>query len=339
MKKILLPCVLIGLYACDDGDLQIEEVDFAASNIASCPGLDDLTNTTFFFKIDEDEALLLNLAPGLLKNETSVPGTLASTIPTPSSLTYRFFTDNVTSAYFCDAIPPLEPTVLKENEATAGNINIDTKVDNLTADTKDYAHTITMDNLSLVNDLGEQLTDLSTLVYGDFISKPKNSARLDVPFSNYTAVAMAECTPGPIAENQRLYKINADEFIALDVPIVENLFENKATLEGEPRTLSLADRELFRYTVLDKKVDADIPCATIFGEDVQSWVMTTSSGTLKVETVASTPDTNGSITYTHTITLENSVLTLKGDGADIKDVNLPAIPSFVFGTYTTTSVQ
>ncbi len=323
--------VIIGLFSCDDGDLQIEEVDFDASNIESCPGLADPTQTTFFFKIDEDEALLLNLAGGLIKNTTSEPGTLTSTIPEPSNLIYRFFSGNVTSAYFCDAIPPLEPSVIKENLATAGSIMVDTEVDTLTAETKDYRHTISITDLSLTNDQGEQLTDLSTLVYGDFITKPRNSARLQAPFSNYSDIEAITCAIAPVEGTIRLTKVLNDEFIALEVATADSLFINAAT-DTIPRSLALTDREIFKYTVLDRIANNDLACAATFGEDSNSWSFVSTSGNLQVETVASVPDANGSITYTHSITLENMVLTSM---ANATPINLAEIPSVAFGTYVT----
>ncbi len=334
MKKILFLAILIGLSSCDDGDLQIEEVDFDASKIESCPGLEDTTQTTFFFKIDEDEALLLNLAGGLINNQTSVPGTLASTIPEPSNLIYRFFSDKVTPAYFCDEIPPLEPTVIKENLATAGTISVDTKVDTLTAEFKEYRHTISITDLSLKNDQGEQLTDLSTLVYGDFITKPKNSAKLEVPFSNYADIAPTPCRTAPEDGTTRLYKIINDEFIALDVATLDSMFINAAT-DTIPRNLDLMDKEIFEYVVFDTIVDEDLACAATNGDDMTSWRFVSTAGNLKVETVASVPDANGSIAYSHSISLENMVLTLKVAGEATKDVNLAAIPIVEFGTYTT----
>ncbi|HZJ19118.1 MAG TPA: hypothetical protein VFD35_02035 [Pricia sp.] len=334
MKKILFLAMLIGLSSCDDGDLQIEQVNFDASNIEFCPGIADPTQTTFFFKINQDEALLLNLPGGLINNATSEPGNFVSTIPDNSNLIYRFFSGNVTSAYFCDAIPPLEPSVVKENLATAGNISVDTKVDTLTAETKEYRHTISITDLTLNNDQGEQLTDLSTLVYGDFITNPKNSAKLEVPFSNYSDIAPKSCITAPIDGTIRLFKVINDEFIALDVATTENMFLNAAT-DTIPRNLDLMGKEIFSYVVFDTIANEDLACASDYGADIKSWRFVSTAGNLKVETVASAPDANGIVTYTHTITLENMVLTSKGDGAAINPVNLAAIPSVEFGTYVT----
>lgn len=338
MRKTIFLSLLVGLGACDDGDLQIEAVDFDEVGIQSCPGIEEPTETTFFFKIDEDEALLLNLAEGLIKNETSESGTLTSTIPSPSNLIYRLFSDNVTSGYFCDDLPPLEPTVLKENSATAGDISIDTRVDTLTANAKEYAHTISITGLSLENDQGEQLTDLSTLVYGDFITRPANSARLDVPFSNYSEIAFDRCAPAPIDGTLRLEKTINDEFIALDVPEEENLFENVATLDTVPRTIVLEDNDIFKYIVLDTQA-SEFACEATFGESVKSWQLVSTAGTLIVETVEGQPEANGNIPYTHTITIEGLVLTAKGVGTNGEDVNLPEIPNLALGTYSTTLEQ
>ncbi len=334
MKKIVFLIFLIGCFSCDDGDLQIEQVNFDTSKIETCPGLADPTQTTFFFKIEEDEALLLNLAGGLINNATSEPGTLTSTIPEPSNLLYRFFSGNVTSAYFCDAIPSLEPRVVKENLATAGNIGIDTKVDTLTAETKDYRHTIYITDLSLKNDQGEQLTDLSTLVYGDFITKSQNSAKLEVPFSNYSDIVPTLCTTAPVDGTIRLYKVINDEFITLDVATADSLFVNAAT-DTIPRILDLKEKEIFKYMVLDAIAATDMACAATYGADIKSWRFVSTSGNLKIETVASIPDANGSITYTHSIILENMVLTSKANGTATNDVNLAEMPVVEFGTYTT----
>ncbi|KKM81885.1 hypothetical protein LCGC14_1325240 [marine sediment metagenome] len=331
--------ILLGVCACDDGDLQIEEVDFDASNIETCAGLDNPTETTFFFKIDQDEALLLNLESGLIQNETSQVATLASSIPDASNLIYRFFSDNVTSAYFCDALPPLEPTVIKETTATAGDISVDSRVDTLTALTKNYSHTITITNLSLVNDQGEQLTDLSTLVYGDFSTQSENSANLAVPFSNFLEVASEECNISPNQGSLRLYKVINDEFIFLDVPNADTIFKNEATPDSIPIQLDLANSEIFKYVVLNTLANNDLACAASFGDDIKSWSLVSTSGILTVETVASEPDDNGTITYTHDISLENMVLTSKASGEGTSNVNLAAIPSVSFGTYITTMVQ
>ena len=341
MKELVFLSAIMVLVSCDDGDLQIEQVDFDEVNIQSCPGLEDTTETTFFYKIDGDEALLLNLAEGLINNETSEPGTIASTVPETSNLIYRLFSDDVSQAYFCDAIPPLEPVVIKENLATAGNISIETQVDTLTASDKVYAHAINIDGLSLENDQGEQLTDLTTLEYGTFITQTENSARLTdntnlpVPFSNYAEVGTQLCAPAPLPNTIRVYKALNDEFIALDVPQEVDIFKNEVTPDTTSRVVVLKDKNIFKYVVLNTLVDNTLACTATFGEDVEAYPLVSKSGKLRVRTVAAEPAADNSITYTHTITLENLILTSKATETTGKDVDLPELSLVDWGTYST----
>lgn len=334
MRKTFFFGFLILLSACDDGDLQIERVDFEGVNVLSCGNLAEPTETTFFFKIDQDEALLLNLAGGLLRNQTSTAGTLKSTLPAPSNLIYRLFNDNVSQAYFCDAIPPLEPTVSKENTATAGDIAIDTKVGSVTKDIKSYTHTISITGLSLTNDQGESLTDETTFVYGNFTTSTANSAKLETPFSNYAAIAAySACTSTPSEGNIRLFKTINDEFITLDIPT--DSLVNMTTAEMAARKVPLANGT-FKYVVLDTLVTSEIPCTTSpLSEEIQRWDYSSTGGNLSIETVENAPDAEGKLSYTHTFTLEQLVLSLIGDGAEIKDVPLGQIEIVNMGSYTT----
>ncbi|MDO6518421.1 hypothetical protein [Zobellia uliginosa] len=334
MKKTLLLGILTLLCACDDGDLQIERVDFDSVDIQTCGDLDDPLETTFFFKIDGDEALLLNLASGLLKNETSEADELQSSLPSASSLIYRLFDDDVSKDYFCSTIPALEPSVTKENTATAGDIDIETHVSTVSKDNKTYAHTISITGLSLANEQNESITDSSTMTYGTFKTTTPISARLDVPFSNYEAIAdFSECENAFVDGSLRLYKKINDEYISLDIPLTT--IANAATMAGEPRTSTL-ENGAFKYTVLNTIVTDDMICTdAALSEDITSFNFTSSSGTISVESVANAADGTGAITYTHTISINNLLLVLKGDGEDVADVTLSAIDNFVLGTYTT----
>ena len=84
--------------------------------------------------------------------------------PGASQLTYRIFKGDIASGYFCDAIPPAEPTVLENLEAEAGKVRIVT-VQNA-SDTTKFEHTITLEGTSFVNSKGERLTNLSVENFG-----------------------------------------------------------------------------------------------------------------------------------------------------------------------------
>ncbi len=148
-------------FACNDGDLQIETVDFdSIETVQSC---DDISATTenVLFKINGDEALILNLPSGLLKNEVSTTE-IESIIPGNSQISYRIFSETVTSSYFCDSPPPLTPTVLEEIEAEAGSIFVTTT----TEDDITYTHNIQLSGITFLNENGSRITDLQVNEFG-----------------------------------------------------------------------------------------------------------------------------------------------------------------------------
>src|SRR5690606_16876562 len=106
MYKLAVFSFLFLLISCDDEDLQIETIDFDNSALQYCGTATILT--TVYFKINQDETLILNLQSGIIKNEVS-DGVVVSSVPGQSQITYRIFSDNVTTNYFCDAIPPITP--------------------------------------------------------------------------------------------------------------------------------------------------------------------------------------------------------------------------------------
>ncbi|MEM9687605.1 MAG: hypothetical protein AAF934_11890, partial [Bacteroidota bacterium] len=75
MRKYLGLFAIILLWGCDDGDLEIKEISFDEVLLNSCT---ETLTTTVFFKLKEDESLILVLQDGILKNEV---GEVSSTIP------------------------------------------------------------------------------------------------------------------------------------------------------------------------------------------------------------------------------------------------------------------
>ncbi|WP_394750063.1 hypothetical protein [Spongiimicrobium salis] len=327
MKRLLVVCCLGLLFSCDDGDLQIETIDFDSSSIQTCGSpAPQGTEAEFFFKINGDEALVLSLQSGLLENETSVENTVASSFPSASSLTYRLFSGTVNMSYFCDNIPPLEPIVTSESTAVGGDIIINTSVSSVNATSKTYSHNILFQELSLSNDAGERLTDTSTFDYGDFTTTTTSSVSTGVLFSNYAAINITACETAPAAGFIRLYKILNDEFLTLDIPTT--LIANAATTT--PREMVLDATSTFRNTVLNTIATEALICGSTISDDVLVNQFTSENGTVSVTTVENPPNTEGVVTYTHTISLLN--YQLRDIGADTV---LPSVESFAFGTLVT----
>ncbi len=161
MKQRIVFFLVLALTGCSAGDLQIDAIDFESASVAYCGAVS--TDTQLFFKLNDRDALILQLASGLLRNEPS-DAPIESSIPGGSQLTYRIFDGDVDSGYFCDDIPPAKPGVLEEILAEAGKVRIET-VQSAT-DTTRYEHTISLQGVSFVNDKGERLTNLFVEDFG-----------------------------------------------------------------------------------------------------------------------------------------------------------------------------
>jgi len=167
MKKLIVLCFVALFYSCNDGDLQIETIDFDSVAISTCEST-VTTSSTIFFKINNKEALILELQSGVLKNEVSSE-VLTSLVPSQSKLTYRVFSDNVTSNYFCDAIPTTTPSVLEEIEAEDGEVLITTILAEGTTDT--FEHTIQLSGITFITSTDQRITDLQINDFGVVTTK------------------------------------------------------------------------------------------------------------------------------------------------------------------------
>ena len=166
MKKIFVLIFFSTFLSCDDGDLQIETVDFDSIKTPdTCSGA-STTGTNVLFKIKQDEALILELPAGLLKNQVTTAD-IESPISATTKLTYRIFTDNVTKNYFCNAVPPLTPMVAEEVIAAGGDILISTT----TKDAITFDHDIRLNEISFVTSDGSRITDLQISKFGSVSTK------------------------------------------------------------------------------------------------------------------------------------------------------------------------
>lgn len=164
MRKSFFWILCAGMFfSCSDGDLQIETIDFDSAAIQFCTA--PQTNAkNILFKINESEALILELQSGVLNNGVSGETVITeSTVPGQSQVTYRVFSDNVTKNYFCDDIPTVEPIVVDEVEAEDGLVIIETVAD---AEGANFVHTISLSGISFVTESGERITNLSISEFG-----------------------------------------------------------------------------------------------------------------------------------------------------------------------------
>ncbi len=165
MGKFLFFVFLSLFISCDDGDLQIETIDFDSIAIQDCGGI-NVGKINVLFKINEDEVLILTLPNGILKNEVSETE-ITSIVPSASKISYRIFSDKVTKNYFCDEIPLTTPTVLEEVEAEGGKVLITTT----TEDSVTFTHKISLSEISFITSTDTRITDLNINNFGTITTK------------------------------------------------------------------------------------------------------------------------------------------------------------------------
>lgn len=117
MKKIIPVFIALFFIACNDGDFDTPEFEFTDTvndcgeyilYVTNSNGTETLVMT------------LINNELGTTVGESSFP--VSSTL----EITYRLFDVGITSAYFCQDIPPTSPKVLTELNAESATVNITT---------------------------------------------------------------------------------------------------------------------------------------------------------------------------------------------------------------------
>jgi hypothetical protein len=173
MKRFLglLVCVLV-LNSCNDGELNLKSFNFdPAAPITDCD-----VNNGLFFKLSSNEALVLQTPISSFVNEvTPVDQPRTLTINSSNRVIYRAFSENVTSFYFCSALPPSSPMVTDERIASdgidgvSGLIEITTTqiINPTTQAVTGYNHLVIFKNITFAN-------NSNSIVYEKYI------------FGNYT---------------------------------------------------------------------------------------------------------------------------------------------------------
>ena len=162
-KYSLIMLHMIILTACSDGDITIQGIDFNDVSLQTCQ-----TNieATLFFKINETESIALLLPQGLLRNSVS-ENTIETPLSGSASLHYRIFKETIATDYYCSSLPTIGPAVVKNAEATTGNVLIDTY---LSEDGNSFEHHIRLSGVSFVDDQGKRITDLNISDFGVFVT-------------------------------------------------------------------------------------------------------------------------------------------------------------------------
>lgn len=117
MKKLITLFLALTLFSCNDGDFDIPSFEFT-DTVNSCGEyILHIKNS------NSTEVLILTL--GTTQIDSTV-GDKSYPISSTLKVSYRIFEDGIGTNYFCQAIPPSTPNILKELNAESGTINIKT---------------------------------------------------------------------------------------------------------------------------------------------------------------------------------------------------------------------
>lgn len=146
MKKLLILFLAFTLNACNDGDFEVPSFEFT-EKVNSCGKY-----TLYITSAKSTEVLVLSLPATAFGTAPTVTLPLSATV----AATYRIFDKGIDANYFCQAIPPLEPTILKELKADTGTINIAATEILTNGVVSGYSYEITISNLNF-NDGKERI--------------------------------------------------------------------------------------------------------------------------------------------------------------------------------------
>lgn len=134
MKKLLVVFIATLFLGCDDGDFDIPSFEFE-DTVMSCG-----TYLLYIKNSSSTETLVIGLSESDLPDSE---GTTELQISSERGINYRIYNNAIGADYFCKAIPPTEPNVVKELNAESGTIIFTT-----TSKSSGFDYEITISNLS-----------------------------------------------------------------------------------------------------------------------------------------------------------------------------------------------
>jgi hypothetical protein len=263
MRKIVgFFVLLLSLNACDDGDFNIESFDFSNATTNSCNSGE---SGFFIYKINDNEALILQIPENNFKNEitpTGEPRTLP--INSTNKVIYRLYNGVLNTNVICNTIPPANPIVTTEWNALSGDIEISTSVNKEVDETTNateitgYTHTIVLRNVNFDTGNGNQQL-FAELVFGDYVTSSLRQGDFDVNISKcgsdnsflFKIPVIGSTTPANVPPQAMTLRINPNLFIA------------EATLENQPRTaLMNGTTNFLRLVYYNGIISSEFLCAS-----------------------------------------------------------------------------
>nr|WP_315157466.1 hypothetical protein [uncultured Flavobacterium sp.] len=305
MKRFLgILFLVVMISGCDDGDLFLEDINFDKATVATC------TNNDIIYKLNEKEALLLELPGFIFPSETK---TQEVTIGGSNRVVYRFFNGTVKADNICETIPPATPIVVDQWTAQAGGKIVITSTPIKSTDATNnstkitgYNHYIVLKNITFQKTNGTQ-------VYDEFIFGDYTTTVTSIPFA-FTK------TLGQCATSKQVYNFINGEALTLN-NIEAGLIKNEVTALNTPRTAligSTTNSLIYRsYTgLLTENYFCTTPTPatpTLF----QEWKA--ASGVANTEGIIEVTTTTFGTGFKHTIVLKKVKMVRGGDNFSLGD--------------------
>ena len=242
MKRILSIVALVFIInACDDGDLQVDNIDFADVTAQKCSSKDVI------YKIKDSEILFIEIPSTNFANDETLTGTPTTVaISSTVKVTYRQYNGQVSSDNICPTVPNGTPNVLEEWTATSGTIQITTtaiKSTNATTNSTritGYKHYIVFKDITFQKPIGIQTYE--TYVFGNY-----NTTVTALPFGfNEELGQKSACSDA-------VYNYSGSEVLTFNPASFSTLFANEVTTT--PRTVLVDASNTLNYRLYSNVVD------------------------------------------------------------------------------------
>lgn len=310
--KRLLALFLLGfvINACDDGDLEVENIDFTEVTASKC------TSKDVVYKIKDSEMLLIEIPAETFANDQTPEGTpisvaISETGTFPVRVKYRQYNGNISADNICPTIPDANPSLQEEWNAIAGTIQITTTAIKSTNQTTGatritgYRHYIVFKNITFEKPNGVQTYE--TYVFGNYNKNLTSAETLPLNFGENALKSSCD---------NRIFNINISELLTLDTANYATLFEN--TVTTTPRTALINTSNTLSYRLYNGAVNDAFLCSTSppdFPAVTQEWNAVAGvenvSGIIEVTT---NTDGLGGVGFRHIVRLKK--VTLKKGNSD-----------------------
>jgi hypothetical protein len=249
MKRILSIVALVFLInACDDGDLEVENIDFADITAQKCSSKDVI------YKIKDSEILFVEIPSTYFANdETLADNPTTVSVSSTIKVTYRQYSDVVTSNNICPTVPNATPNVLEEWTATSGTIQITSTAIKSTNSTTGatritgYKHYIVFKDITFQKPTGIQT--YQTYIFGNY-----NTTVTALPLVFDTENGQKSTC------STTVYNFSGSEVLTFNPSDFATLFANEVTTT--PRTALIDASNTLSYRLYNNVITNEYFCAS-----------------------------------------------------------------------------